>query len=348
MRRDAAPEPSIPSGVGTVARLDRNERTASFDGAFLSRALRALASDDLTRYPDVPAVRAQLARLMQVDPETLVVCAGSDAGIRAVFEVCLPLGGSVLLAEPSYHGYAACISRRGAVVRSVTLSSDQPPAVASLVTAIEPGVDLIVLQNPCGTGMALPRRDVLAIARRAAEVRATLLVDEAYHGFGAASVVADAAGHDNMIISRSFSKAFGLAGVRLGLLASNARLTSALEQTRISRDVSGLAARLVPFVAVHGDVAAYAALVEAERERFVAAARSMGLRALDSVANFVLVQSPANWSAIDLRDHCRERGVLIAAGFGPPFERFVRISVGTPAEMARVAACLSGAVKAAR
>jgi histidinol-phosphate aminotransferase len=337
--------------------LERVVKLASNEGPYgpFPAALQALerASLELNRYPDGGAylLREALAARHGVRFEEVTVCAGADAVIGYVVLATLDPGDEVVTGWPSFPSYVLDPLKVGAVPVRVPLRDDRFDLEA-LLAAITPRTKLVFVSapnNPTGTTNSRAELDAY-FARVPAHVLTVL--DQAYLEYVDDPDYPDGieeyakAGH-RVLVLRTFSKIYGLAGLRVGYGVGPAEVVSAIGKVRRAFDVTSL-----------GQVAALASLDEpAELERRRALNReAMALlervlreRGLEpagpAVANFVFVRAG---DAAALGQELLRAGVIVRplASFGAPDA--LRITAGTPEEIAFLAGALDAAVSAAR
>ncbi|HEX7325172.1 MAG TPA: aminotransferase class I/II-fold pyridoxal phosphate-dependent enzyme, partial [Rhodanobacteraceae bacterium] len=194
------------------------------------------SSANWNRYPDAqPAALVQrLADLYAVKPDEVLVGRGSDEGIDLLVRAfCTAYRDAILISPPTFGMYAVCARAQGAGVIEVPLRRDFSVDTDALLAAITPAVKLVFVCAPNNpTGAAVARGTILRLAA-ALDGRALLVVDEAYVEFAAPkadSVATAIARHPNLVVLRTLSKAYALAGVRIGALLAAAPIVALLRK----------------------------------------------------------------------------------------------------------------------
>jgi histidinol-phosphate aminotransferase len=210
-----------PLGGRDRLRLDFNENTFACSPR-VKEALAAISAGDLTRYPERGPIEALVAEYLQLPPEQLLLTNGVDEAIHVLCQAYLDESTEILLPVPTYSMYEVYASATGATIVPVQAQrSNFAFPYQQVLDAITPRTRIIALANPNSpTGTSLSRTQILAIAQAAPH--AIVLADEAYfhfHGETVIDCIGDA-GYPNLVVARTFSKAYGLAGLRLGLLAA--------------------------------------------------------------------------------------------------------------------------------
>jgi histidinol dehydrogenase len=346
-QRDAAGPPVRPDLVGRApygapqldvpVRLNTNENPYPPSPALVQAITAAAAgvAGSLNRYPDrdAMALRAGLAAYLGHGLTARQVWAanGSNEIIQQLLQAFGGAGRSALGFEPSYAMHPLISRATGTRWISGSREADFGLNAAAVVRAIrehQPG--LVFLTSPNNpTGTALPLAVIEAVCAAAPGM---VVVDEAYAEFARAG--ADTAldllpRYPRLVVTRTMSKAFALAGGRIGYLAAEPRVIDALLLVRLPYHLSALTQATARAALAHaGELLAAVADIRAERDSLVAWLRGRGLAAADSDANFVLFgefgDSHAVWQGL------LDRGVLVRET-GPP--GWLRVSIGTPAEM---------------
>jgi histidinol-phosphate aminotransferase len=295
--------------------------------------LRAVETGGLRRYPqaDGADLRRALAREHGTDMSRVFVANGSDEVLALAFRGFFNSKRPVLFPAITYSFYPVWCEFFGIPYRRVALDADFRIRAEDYLS--ENGG--VVLANPnAPTGIALPLDEIERIVRSNED--SAVIVDEAYVDFGARSAIGLTAKYENLLVTQTFSKGRALAGLRLGMAFGCEDLIAVLEAVKNSFNsypVDSVAA--AAGVASLADGAYFemsAARVIATRERVAAALREMGFFVTDSAANFLFV-THAEVDAAALLAYLKERGILVRHFASPEIERFLRVSVGTDAEM---------------
>ncbi len=324
-----APQLDVP------VRLNTNENPYPPSAALVEEisAAAGAAAASLNRYPDrdARALRADLASYLGLSPDQVWAANGSNEIIQQLLQAFGGPGRSVLGFEPSYSMHPVIARTTG--TRWIAASRDddfglQPAAAAARIRQDRP--DLVFLTSPNNpTGTALPLPVIEAVCAAAPGM---VVVDEAYAEFArdrAATAIGLLPRYPRLVVTRTMSKAFALAGARVGYLAADPAVVDALLLVRLPYHLSAVTQAVArAALARAGELAATVAVLRAERDQTVSWLRGRGLAVADSDANFVLFGEFGDRHAVwqDLLD----RGVLIRET-GPP--GWLRVSVGTAAEM---------------
>ncbi len=334
--------------------LNVNENPYSPPPAVVDAIVSAVhkAAEGLNRYPDRDAIglRTDLANYLEHEArvdflryENIWAANGSNEVMLHLHQAFAGPGRIALSFDPTYSMYPEYSRDSATTYVSLPRRDDFAIDVDAAVAEIEARTPTLVLlaspNNPTGT--ALPLDDTRAIARAAADVPGgcVVVVDEAYAEFrraGVPSAVTLLPEFENLAVSRTMSKAFALAGGRLGYLAASSAIVDALRIVRLPYHLSAVTQAVArAALAHHRDLQAQVDEIRAERDETVTWLRSQGYTVADTDANFALFGPFEDRERVF--EGLLERGVLIRVS-GP--EGWLRVSIGTPQEMARFRAAL--------
>jgi histidinol-phosphate aminotransferase len=320
-----------PLGCRDTLRLDFNENTLACSPK-VREVLSRVSTGDLTRYPERAPIEAIVATHLELAPEQVALTNGVDEAIHVLFETFLEDGDELLLPVPTYTMYEVYASATDARVVPVLAADDLQFPFARLLAAITPKTKVIAIANPNSpSGSVATRAQILEIAARAPH--AVLLIDEAYFHFYGESILDLIGTIPNLIVARTFSKAYGLAGLRIGLLAGPVELMRWVKRVLSPYSVNSLALACLP--PVLEDVTYldwYVSEVLAARSEFEAALDAANIRRWPSRANFVLVEIGAQHK--QLTRLMSAKGVLVRdRSSDPGCDGRVRITIGTREQM---------------
>lgn len=335
-----------PLGSRDVLRLDFNENTLACSPK-VRDVLGQISAGSLTRYPEREPVEAIVAAHLGVAPEQLALTNGVDEAIHVLFEAFLDAGDELLLPVPTYTMYEVYASATEARAVTISAGDDLQFPFEALLTAITPRTKIIAIANPNSpSGSVATRAQIMEIARLAPQ--AILLVDEAYFHFHGETVIDLLGSIPNLMVARTFSKAYGLAGLRLGLLAGPSNLMGWVRRVLSPYSVNSLALACLPAVLEDTEYLDwYVREVLAARTEFEAVLDIVKLRRWPSRANFILVEIGLQHA--EFVRLMRAGGVLVRdRSSDPGCDGRVRITIGTREQMREAVTALNGALAALR
>jgi len=334
-------KPYSPPSAGRSGklRLDFNENTVGCSERVTEAIKRVLDyREALSIYPEYSEAKQAVAHYFQVSPEQFVFTNGTDEAIQVLVNTYVDAGQEVVVLKPSYAMYRFYSEVAGAKV--VEVEYPQPGMefpLQELLDAITPETRAVMFanpNNPTGTGVSL--LGIERILKRAR--KAVVLVDEAYFEFCGVTALTEIERVPNLFVSRTFSKVFGMAAMRLGCLFSHQDNVKYLHKAQSPYSVNSLA--IVAAQAAIQDqsyIESYVAEVLAARELLCVGLEKLGIRYVPSSANFVL--GDFGKRAIEVRDALREQAILVRdRSYEAP--GCVRITAGTREQTRRLLVAL--------
>lgn len=303
----------------------------------VGEAIRSFDFDRLRLYPEPRnlALRRRLAEIHGCSPEQVFVGNGSDEVLALATRAFVENDGSIGFVDPTYSLYPVLANIRGVATRPVPLAPDFSWSVPP-----ETRASLFLLANPnAPTGMQADPATVAAFARPFPGV---VLIDEAYVDFARRNCMALATdpGNANMLVMRTLSKSFSLAGLRLGYAVGPEPLIGALQKIKDSYNVD-LLTQTVALAALDDldSMRANVRRIVATRNRLADALRTLGYRVLPSETNFLFARPP-NGDAAAVTERLRVRKIFVRHFPGPRTGEYLRITIGTDAQIDALLAAL--------
>lgn len=306
----------------TGLRLDFNENTTGCSPRVLAR-LRAITAEDLARYPEREPVEALVAEYLRLPPDQVLLTNGVDEAIHLLCETYLEPSDHAIVVTPAFSMYEIFAEATGAQVVRVQAGEDLRFPFDAVMRAVAAPTRLIAVASPNNpTGSVASREQLMAIAKSAPN--AALLVDEAYYEFYGETVLSDVVRQPNLFVARTFSKAYGLAGLRIGILVGPREQMPMVRRVSSPYSVNAMALLALPeALADSAFVAGYVADVNSGRSRLEGALTRAKVQWWPSKANFVrsglarntaslwkLCDGMASWCAIAHRT----RAAMVACG----------------------------------
>ena len=278
---------------GEGLRLHLNENTGGCSPRVLE-AIRRLHATDVSTYPSYPALVRACAAHFRVDPDWVLVTNGLDEGIlmAAVAHIARARhhDAETIVPLPAFDPYPNATAAVGATAIRVPPDSGFAFPTDAVLRAITPRTRMIFLNTPNNpTGQLISIADLETIANAAPQ--AVVLIDEAYIEFGGTSFIPELSRHRNVLVGRTFSKAYGLAGMRVGIVIGHPAVLEPVRAVTLPFNINAVAiAATLAALEDREFLPRYAAEVEQSRELLYAACARLGLEYWRSAANFVMVR----------------------------------------------------------
>jgi histidinol-phosphate aminotransferase len=317
-------------GREVKVRLDFNENTAGCSPAVI-RALRRISAQQLAMYPEYQKGTERLARYFGVRSQELLLTNGGDDALRSFFDTFVEPGSRILICEPTFPMYRYYAEIFGARVEALRYGLEMEFPMSGVLAALKRKPRLLFIANPNNpTGTLLPVKAVETILRAAQGT--VVVMDEAYAEFSGITVVPLIRKYPHLFVARTFSKAAGLAALRLGAVIARADSLSYVRRAMPPFPVN--VAALVAAQAAVDDPAAirrYVRGIQRVRAWFEGELHKAGVKTFPSAGNFLLANFGPEGPKLFQR---LERGGILlrerSEELGPGF---VRITIGTQREM---------------
>jgi histidinol-phosphate aminotransferase len=319
-----------PLGGRQGLRLDFNENTAGCSPRVLAR-LGALGLETLAKYPERESVERAVAGFLRLAPAQVLLTNGVDEAIHLLCQTYIEPGDELLIPVPTYSMYEIYAAAAGAEIVGVPAGEDFRFPAEALLRQITPRTRLIAVATPNNpTGSVAGESVLLKLAEAAPD--AALLVDEAYFEFHQKTVMPRIGSIPNLFVARTFSKAFGLAGLRAGVLAGCAEQMNLVRRVGSPYSVNAVALACVQeAIADTAHIDGYVTQVRRGRERVQSVLRELGIKFWPSEANFVLFL--IGEQRLAFVEAMRRRGILVRdRNSDPGCAGCVRITIGTDAQ----------------
>ncbi len=324
--------PYQPLEYSNVIRLDANEN--NYGSRLLNQKLaKALMEVNINQYPDTDCtqLRGMLAKVLMVSEEELLIGCGSDQLIVMLLNAFIDKGDKIVTSSPTFTMYKISNQIAGGVTVEIPLKQDFEFDYYEFIKEIKKeNPKLVFITNPNNpTGGVIPREQIIKIIEHS---NAIVVVDEAYYEFYQESVIDLTSYYSNLVVLRTLSKAYGLAGTRVGYSVASKELTGLIKRVKPPYNVSSLDQAAARVCLENKPL--FDGIIEEiilQRGRLAQElAKLEGLRVYESFGNFLLVRYE---KATELYSYLLEKGIVIRYfGSKGALENCLRISIGTAEE----------------
>ncbi len=319
-------------------RLDKNENLVDLPEDVIEVLRNAITAEFVSAYPELDPLYERVARSIGQQRSNVFLVAGSDQAIKASFEVFVDPGDTVVLLSPTYAMfpvYCGMFQARRVDIRypaSLRLTAED---VLRPIVDLKP--KLACIANPNSpTSTVLPHEALREIVRTADRQGTVILIDEAYHHYYPQTVINMIRECRHLVVTRTFSKALGLAAARVGFAAGHEQMIQALHRVRPMYEINAFGAKFAELILdrpwiLESNVRAACegkAWLEAELTR-------LGIRFVPSHANFMLIDAGGQERSKAIAQALQAKKILIGGGFEPPLDPFIRASIGPVEAMRR-------------
>ncbi len=330
--------------------MDRNERTVEFPPEVVEEIRRRITSCLLRASPEPEPLYAKLAEWLGLSRDMLLLAQGSDAALRMAHECYAGPGDEVLSVTPSFAMYPVYARLAGAEPRQVRFRDDLTLPLEEILGWINRRTRVVVLANPNQpVERVFSDREIQTLLEACQRSGTMLVLDEAYHHFCEATALPRLKEYSNLIITRTFSKAFGMAGLRLGYLIARPEVVGHLSKLRPMYEVHSVAAAVGLYLLEHEEI--MRDYVRQVREGLPALSEGlsrMGLKSHGGQSNALLAALPVGLPAAECARALKEKGFLVRAESEPPLTNHLRITVGPREQAERFLSALDQVISARR
>ncbi len=317
-------------------RLDFNENTVGCSPAVL-KALRKLSFADVSMYPEQETVRRELARHFRVDPDEFLLSNGTDEALHLIADTFLEPDDSVLLVEPTFAMYRFYSELTGAHIQALRYGANLRFPMAEVLQALRArsAPKIFFLANPNNpTGNVLQPVELERIVKAATNT--LVVVDEAYFEYSGITIIPWIRRYHNLVVTRTFSKAAGLAGLRLGCIFAPRELAAIFRKAQSPYPVN-IAALVAARAAIRDRAHMRCTLREFRRSRgeLQRGLARLGIEFFPSAANFILLNLGDRAKAV-VATLAREGTLIRDRSSDFAGQGYVRITIGTLAQTRRV------------
>ena len=276
--------------------LDKNECSDEIMNKVVWNALSKVSSESIFSYPELSTLYSKIASLDNLSPENILITAGSDGSIRACFEICIEPGDNVILTRPTFAMYEVYSKIYGAKVTSLDYEKSSNGPVLKLkdifnaIKNVNP--KMLCLPNPDSpTGTVFSNKEIEEIILAGENNGTLIIIDEAYYPLYPMTVAQLINKYKNLIVVRSFSKAWGAAGFRIGYTISNKNLTQILHKQRPMYEIGNVSAKALEILLdSENEMKLSVKRLNEGKKYFQDCMRSMGISTYDSYGNFLHVK----------------------------------------------------------
>ena len=317
-------------------KLDRNERVDDFNPQVLRGIFERIPNWILNASPESEHLYQKLSDFLKIPKDHIYLMNGITEGVKFLYETLTNPGDNVIVLDPTYPMYGVYAKFYGVEYRKFEYGSDLKPDWKSLEASLDQRTAFVALPNPnLPIESAFSLEEIERILKLLKRTDSYLLVDEAYHYFGAPTVLNLIDRYDNLIIGRSFSKAFGLAGIRLGFLVSQKDNITYIAKTRSLVEANALSMAVADYFLDHPELREEHVRNVKEGSRYAQEQLTkLGVRWHGgNLTNGLLIFLDDENESKESVAFLRSRKIYIRGSFEPPFHACVRISIGSRTKM---------------
>ncbi len=322
-------------------RLDRNEKVSNFSDEVMAGIFHQFKNFSLSASPDPTVLYEKIASVLNIQKNKIYLTCGITEGIKVLYETITNPGDNVIVLDPTYPMYMVYAKLYQLDYRQFSYDKDCLPDIQTLYKNIDARTKFIMIPNP-----NLPIESVFTvdeirkIADHCRDKGIFLVIDEAYHFWGAPTVIDLIDEYDNLIVFRTFSKAYGLAGIRLGFMVSQEENIEYFSKTRSLVESNTLSMTIADYFLDHPELRdVHVKEVKEGAQYLQKELTALGLKWHGGhVTNGILIFLKSREEADQIVLHMRKQKIYIRGAFEEPCHICIRVSLGPKEIMARFVA----------
>lgn len=316
-------------------RYDMNENPEGLPKEFVDSVLKEITPEFLSIYPEQDRFLNKYAEFVGASYENVLATNGSDMAIRYILETFGETGKEVVTVSPSFEMYWVNCSLLGLKHVPVSYEKNLTIDVDKIVQAISNDTRIVVLLNPNNPiGNVYNEDELCSVVKRAKEVGAIVVIDEAYHYFYDKTFIKFALEEENVILLRTFSKLMSIAACRLGVIISNPALINYVKTLRMTFDVNSIALLFAERIIDNPQIVENLIASEKKGKEFVVEKlREQSYEVIECKGNFILIKTKNNSKTVT--EKLKDKRVLVHAFSNALLSKYIRVSVGSINAMKR-------------
>lgn len=312
-----------------LLRLDFNENTIGCSPKVLE-VIKNIKEEEIAAYPEYKKFKAKLANSINVKPEQLMVTNATDEAIMVIMQAYIEKGEEVVLPIPTFAMFKFYAHIVEAKVKGIFYTNNLTFPTKNVLNAINKKTKLVILCNPNNpTGTLIDKKGIIKIIEKARNNNTLVLLDEAYYQYSGVECLDLIDKYDNLVIIRTFSKAYGLAGLRLGYIVSKEEIIKNLLKASSPYSVNTVA-MIAASAAIEdaGYVKWYVDEVKKAKKIIYEELKKLKIKTYPTGANFLIARFPKK--ADEIEKKLKEKGILVRNRTTDPLLKdCLRIGIGT-------------------
>jgi len=316
--------------------LDRNEKVSYFADNIFSSIKKKLSKYDLNTIPETSYLYKALCKYHKVKRNNIYITQGITECMNQIMFSCVNKNEEVIIMEPSYPMYEVLCKLNNIKYKKWKFKDDFKLYVNDLKKLINKKTKILFLVNPnLPVEFEFNKKTKEEIYKICKKKNILLVYDEAYHYFGAKSELKNAPNSKNLIVMRTFSKAWGLSGIRLGYMISNKKTTNYLSKCRSLVETNAMSQQIGLWALKNKHILNNHIKEVKQGEKFLRSnLKKLGyLTHGGKITNAILIKLKNEQSTINLKNYLKKKKIYIRVGFSKPISDFVRISLCTPKKL---------------
>ncbi|WP_270504998.1 pyridoxal phosphate-dependent aminotransferase [Paraclostridium sordellii] len=310
-------------------RLDMNENPEGIPKQFLEKVLSEITPEYLAMYPEMDILIGLLANTLKVSDNNICLTNGSDDAMRLAFEVFGEPGKNVISVSPSFEMYSVYANMYGMNHCKVLYNEKFEVRVEEILALINKDTSMVVMLNPNSPiGENWNEEQVRMVIEKAKINGAVVIIDEAYYHFYPKSFIKLLDEYENIMIFRTFSKLFSIAGCRIGYIVSNENIINMVKNASPTYSINSVAIKFAEKILENPDITKNLIRTEKQgREYLISKLELKEYEFYNNGANYILIKSKKTPN--EVFEKLKEKNILIKTYSNPILEKWIRVTTGS-------------------
>ncbi len=328
-----------------LLRLDFNENTVGCSPKVLE-AINNINEEEIAAYPEYSKFKAKLANYLRIDKENLMVTNATDEAIMVLMQAYIEKGEEIIIPIPTFAMFKFYAEIAEAKIKEISYTTNLTFPTKKVLDSITKKTKLVILCNPNNpTGTLIEKKDIIKIIEKAQKSDSLVLLDEAYYQYSGVECLSLIDNYDNLVIIRTFSKAYGLGGLRLGYALSNKEIIKNMLKAGSPYSVNTVAITAAS-VAIEDDdyIKWYVSQIKKSKKLIYEDFKKLKIKTYPTEANFLIAKFPNK--AKEIAQKLKENGILVRDRSSDPLLKdCLRIGIGTVNQEKDLISALKGMLK---
>jgi len=295
-------------------RLDKNERVVEFENYFIKNILKKINSNHLSAYPETESLYNIFSKKFNLNKDMFVLTAGADSAIKNCFDLLVKKGDKIITLSPTFGMVDVYAKLFQAKQVKIKFNNKLELNLNKMIKEINNKAKLIIIANPNSpTGTIIKKENLISILKKAKKNNCYVLIDEAYYGFYDFTFLKYIKKFKNLIIVRTFSKAYGLAGCRVGLIISDKATATRLYKYRPMYEINSISVLIIKEIMKNENILKkYIKETNEGKKYLTKKMQKLGFFYYNSYANFLLVDVKKEYFKRKVFNYLKKKKILIA------------------------------------
>ena len=310
--------------------LDRNERTIELNKKIIDKLSKKISKVNIGLYPELDSFYSKLSKWLRVKKENLFITEGVSGGIKSIIETtCKENYSNIIFPDPSFALYKVYANTLGIKYKTIRYNVDFNFDINKIYKIVDNKTAIIFLPNPnIPLEYNIKKNDIIKLLKFCKRKKILLILDEVYYPFGGSTYLSLIKDYKELLIMRSFSKAFGLAGIRIGFIIGNKRLINYISKIRTGYETNSLSIEAASFFLDNYNlVNDYIDEIKLSINQLKLRLKSLGIESIGGkYSNYLFINLKKKYLANKITYKLEKNGIYVRSKWSKPFDKGILVS----------------------